>query len=149
MHFFILKRRTLAIFFILFCSLFVTTIWLFANTEKDIPTVNPIGKTREIHIVTGEFKAKTIDGKEIEAYRWDPGTIFIKQGEKVELKVLGINGRSHPFIIEGTKIKGTINQNEETVIPVQFSKEGIYRMICLTHPDKEHNGPMIAYIIVD
>lgn len=100
-------------------------------------------------MVTGEFKSKTVDGKEIEAYRWDPGTIFIKEGENVLLKVYGVNGREHPFMIEGTNIKGTIKQNKETVVPLQFSDEGIYRMICLTHPDKDHNGPMIAYIVVD
>ncbi|WP_147534858.1 hypothetical protein [Bacillus marasmi] len=149
MHFFIFKRKTLAIFFIIFCSLFVTTIWLFVDSQKDIPTIQPNEKPREIHLVTGEFKAKTLDGKEIEAYRWDPGTIFIKEGEKVQLKVFGVNGREHPFIIEGTNIKGTVKQNEETDIPLQFSDEGIYRLICLTHSDKEHEGPMIAYIIVD
>ncbi|WP_415816494.1 cupredoxin domain-containing protein [Mesobacillus thioparans] len=104
---------------------------------------------REIHLVTGEFKSKTDDGKEIEAYRWDPGTIFVEKGEKVSLKILGVNGKEHPFIIEGTEIKGVVKKGEETVVPLQFDKEGTYRMICLTHPSAEHNGPMIAYIVVD
>lgn len=127
----------------------MTSIWLFLN-NKTIATINqPQEKNREIHLVTGEFKAKTIDGKEIEAYRWDPGTIFVNKGEKFNLSIFGINGRSHPFIIEGTNIKGTVEQNKETVLSLQFEKEGVYRIICLTHPDRAHNGPMIAYIIVD
>ncbi|RSD26317.1 hypothetical protein EJA10_15245 [Mesobacillus subterraneus] len=100
-------------------------------------------------MVTGEFKSTTDDGKEIEAYRWDPGTIFLEKGEKVRLKILGINGKEHPFIIEGTDIKGVVKKGEETVVPLQFDMEGTYRLICLTHPDKENNGPMIAYIVVD
>lgn len=149
MHFFILKRKTLAIIFIICCSIFVTSIWFFSNS-KAITTVNQSEeKIRDIHLVTGEFKSKTIDGKELEAYRWDPGTIFVDQGEKIRLNILGINGREHPLIIEGTDVKATIKQGEETIIPLQFEKEGVYRLICLTHPDKAHNGPMIAYIIVD
>lgn len=104
---------------------------------------------REIHLVTGEFKSKTMEGQELESYRWDPGTIFVNAGEKIRLSILGINGKEHPFIIEGTNVKGTVKQGEETIIPLQFKNEGIYRLICLTHPDKSQNGPMIAYIVVD
>jgi len=103
---------------------------------------------REIHLVTGEFSTKTPDGEEIEVYRFDPGTIFINHGEKVHLKILGINGEEHPFYIEGTGIQGTVKKGQETVVPIQFHEKGIYRLICITHQDKYSNGPMIAYIIV-
>jgi plastocyanin len=106
-------------------------------------------KIRDIQLVTGEFKAKNAEGIEIESYRFDPGTIFINEGEKVRLTIFGVNGKEHPFLIEGTDIKGTVKQNKETVIPLQFNEEGVYRLICLTHSDKEHSGPMIAYIVVD
>lgn len=55
----------------------------------------------------------------------------------------------HPYIIEGTDIKGVVKKAEETVVPLQFDKEGVYRLVCLTHPDKDNSGPMIAYIVVD
>ncbi|MBO8157749.1 MAG: cupredoxin domain-containing protein [Bacillaceae bacterium] len=106
-------------------------------------------KTYVINMVTGEFKSETADGKEIEAYRWDPGTIFVPEGEKVQLRIYGVNGEEHPFIIEGTDIKGTVKKGEETVLNLRFNEEGIYRLICLTHPDIKSNGPMIAYIVVD
>jgi plastocyanin len=102
-----------------------------------------------INMVTGEFKSKTKEGKEIEAYRWDPGTIHVPEGEKVTFSIYGVNGQEHPFIIEGTKIKGVVKQGKETIFTARFDKEGVYRLICLTHPDIEHNGPMIAYIVVD
>lgn len=105
-------------------------------------------KLREIHMVTVEFKTKMKDGKEMEAYRWDPGTIFLQKGERVKLFINGINGENHPFYIEGTKIKGNVKKGEETVIPLQFEKAGTYRLICETHSDRQHNGPMIADIIV-
>ncbi|MCP8615452.1 cupredoxin domain-containing protein [Salirhabdus salicampi] len=101
-----------------------------------------------IHMVTGEFKTETSSGEEIEAYRWDPGTIFVPKGEKVQLVIYGVNGNEHPFFIEGTEIKGNVKKGEETVLNLRFNKEGIYRLICTSHPDKDHNGPMIAYINV-
>ncbi|HWO98923.1 MAG TPA: cupredoxin domain-containing protein [Bacillus sp. (in: firmicutes)] len=102
-----------------------------------------------INMVTGEFKSTTEDGKEIEAYRWDPGTIYIPKDQPVKLSIYGVNGKEHPFHIEGTDIKGIVKKGQETVLDLRFSKEGIYRLICETHPTIEHNGPMIAYIVVD
>ena len=100
-------------------------------------------------MVTAEFSTKMKNGKEMEAYRWDPGTVFLEKGEKVRLVISGINGEEHPFYIEGTKIKGKVKKGEETVVPLQFEKEGTYRLICEVHSDRSHNGPMIAYIVVD
>lgn len=117
------------------------SVTAFNNTEDK--------KIREYHIVTTEFKTTSADGKELESYRWDPGTIFVEKGEKVRLRLLGFNGKEHPFIIEGTDYKGTVSKGEETVLEVQFKKEGIYRLICLTHHDSQEHGPMIGYIVVD
>ena len=102
-----------------------------------------------IHMVTGEFASKTEDGKELEAYRWDPGTIVVPKGEDVSISIYGMNGQEHPFYIEGTDYKGTVQKGKETRINVKFDTEGTYRLICLTHSTIEKNGPMIGYIIVD
>ncbi|MBT2677937.1 cupredoxin domain-containing protein [Bacillus sp. ISL-35] len=149
MHFFVFKRRTLYLIGLIVFIFIIGSIWLNLNPDATPAIGGQNEQTREIHLVTGEFKSKTDDGKEIEAYRWDPGTIFIEKGEKVSLNILGVNGKEHPFIIEGTEIKGVVKKGEETVVPLQFDKEGTYRLICLTHPSAEHNGPMIAYIVVD
>lgn len=124
--------------------------WYYFN-----PITSPAAKLEndsrnlEIQMVTGEFKSKTADGKEIEAYRWDPGTIYIPQGEKVTLIINGINGTQHPFRIEGTDITGVVKKGSKTVIPLKFEEEGIYRLICDTHSQHGQGGPMIAYLIVD
>lgn len=149
MHFFIFKRRTLYFLGFVFFIAIIGTLWLSLKSDATTAIGGQSEKIREIHMVTGEFKSTTDDGKEIEAYRWDPGTIFLKKGEKVHLKILGINGKEHPFIIEGTDIKGVVKKGEETEVPLQFDKKGTYRLICLLHPSAEHDGPMIAYIVVD
>jgi heme/copper-type cytochrome/quinol oxidase subunit 2 len=124
--------------------------WYMAKMEA-VETTGSSTAAKEfvINMVTGEFQSTMDDGKEIEAYRWDPGMIYVPKDQPVKLSIYGVNGKEHPFYIEGTNIKGTVKKGKETVLDLHFKKEGIYRLICIAHPDIEHNGPMIAYIIVD
>jgi plastocyanin len=152
MQFVVLKKGTFVLLLLFMITFTAAAVWFF-GTSGSVPASsreqNQNEQVREIHMVTGEFSTKTSDGKEIEAYRWDPGTVFVDKGEKVQLTILGVNGNEHPFMIEGTDIKGIVKKGEETTVPLQFHKEGIYRLICLTHSNKDKNGPMIAYIVVD
>ncbi|MCQ6276177.1 cupredoxin domain-containing protein [Bacillus sp. V3B] len=147
----IIKKRFVLFSFILIILLASAGGWFLINQESEVVfgQIDNDKKAREIHLVTGEFSSRLPDGTKIEGYRWDPGTIFVQAGEKINLNILGINGKEHPFVIENTNIKGIVNKGKETVIPLQFNKEGVYRLICLTHADKESEGPMIAYIVVD
>lgn len=150
MKFLVLKKETLFFFLAIGFMLVTITAW-FMLRAGDTAVFNQQAKNqiREIHMVTVEFKTKLKNGKEMEAYRWDPGSIFIKKGEIVKLYITGINGDEHPFYIEGTKIKGTVKKGQETVVPLQFEKAGTYRLICELHSDRKHNGPMIADIVVN
>lgn len=102
----------------------------------------------KINMVTGEFKSETESGEEIESYRWDPGTIFIPKDKQVTISIFGVNGKEHPFIIEGTDVTGIVKKGEETLINLKFNKSGTYRLICTTHETIANNGPMIAYLVV-
>jgi plastocyanin len=149
MKFVVFKKETLLFFVAIGVVLFSLSAW-FMLKAGDTTVFNQEGKDiREIHMVTGEFSTKTKNGKELEAYRWDPGTVFLEKGEKVMLSINGINGEEHPFYIEGTQIKGKVKKGEETLVPLQFKKEGTYRLICEVHSNRSTNGPMIAYIVVD
>lgn len=150
MNIYVIKKKSVFIFLIV-CLALLTGWGIFKIQPNVIHTAesNTEAHVKVFNLVTGEFKAVTSTGKEIEAYRFDPGTIYIHEGEDVQLSIRGVNGKEHPFIIEGTTIKGVVKQGEETIIPLHFDKEGTYRLICLTHADKDHNGPMIAYIVVD
>jgi nitrosocyanin len=126
-----------------------TAYALYARQEQTASVTGTALETRTIHMVTGEFKATMPDGKQLEAYRWDPGTVFVRKGEKVKLSISGINGVSHPFMIEGLGLNGEVKQGAEAVVSFKADKPGIFRIICLTHPDAAHNGPMIGYIVVN
>lgn len=133
--------------------IFVIGAWMYEESNSFEEMIQPVSgshvNAREIHLIAGEFCGLTKDGQKIEAYRWDPSTIIVDKGEQVKLVIRGINGQAHPFIIEGTDIKGEVRQGEETVVNFTAEAKGIYRLICLAHPDTSSNGPMIAYIVVE
>lgn len=122
--------------------------WYVVN-KGPIPTTGKVAQAEEyvVNMIVGEFKTKTEDGREIEAYRFDPGTIVVPKGQEITIKIFGVNGAEHPFVIEGTDITGIVKKGEETVIKTTFSKPGVYRIICTTHLHGDH-VPMIGYIHV-
>lgn len=124
--------------------------WIWLKPEI-IPTIAPLAAKDDvvIHITTGELKSKTDDGREIESYFWNPGTVYVPQDKEVTFKIFGVNGKEHSFYIEGTDIKGTVKKGEEITVNTTFKEEGMYRIICLNHSDINNNGPMIGYIVVD
>jgi len=117
-------------------------------------TAAPAAPARTIDMVAGEFSS-TQDGKGLEAYIWHPGTVYVKKGETVTLRIRGINGTSHPFVLEGISrpdgadVKGIVKKGMTTTVTFTPQKEGTYRLICREHIDAAHHGPMIAYIVVD
>lgn len=127
------------------------TAFFFWHNSTAQSTLGSSGtqKARTIHMITGEFSSKGPDGKEIESYLWHPGTIYAEQGETIELKIYGVNGESHPFVIDGLGVKGEVKKGQETTVTFEADKPGIYRILCLLHPDKEHNGPMVGYLVIE
>lgn len=144
---FVFKKKQLL--FLLGILILAAAYALYARQEKIASVTGTALETRTIHMVTGEFKATMPDGKQLEAYRWDPGTVIVRKGEKVKLSIRGVNGASHPFMIEGLGLKGEVKQAEETIVSFKADKAGIFRIICLAHPDAAHGGPMIGYIVVN
>lgn len=135
---------------IVFAAIFVGGAFYYTN--ETVPTFKPDQKQSQkliVNMVTGEFKTTTADGKKIEAYRWDPGTIVIPKDTDVSLSIFGVNGEEHPFYIKGTNIKGTVKKGEETIVPLYFEEEGTYQLICDIHTHEGHGVPMTANIVVD
>lgn len=129
--------------------LLLLSVLLYINRESIVSTAAEPTVERTIHMVVGEFKSTTADGKTIEAYRWDPGSVVVQKGESIKLSIYGVNGLSHPFLIEGLNISGEVKKGKETVVHFTANQEGTYRIICMTHADIAHGGPMIGYIVVD
>ena len=145
MRFLVIRRSWLLV--AVFCIVAAFGGWYVVN-KGAIPTTGQVASNNEyvVHLMTTEFKTKTADGKEIEAYRWDPGTVVVPKGKQVTFKMFGLNGHEHHFTIEGTTIHGVVKKGEETVVQAQFDKEGVYKIICTSHANDL--VPMIAYVYV-
>lgn len=152
MKFLAIKKETILFFLAAGIVLAAIYGWFLFKDEENIAVFSSQAdeNIREIDMITAEFKMHMKDGKQMETYRWDPGTIFLEKGEKVNLFISGVHGdEEHPYYIEGTDIKGTVTKGEQEVVPLQFDEEGTYRLICETHSDRDHSVPMIAYIVVN
>ncbi|QFT89176.1 hypothetical protein FIU87_11005 [Bacillus sp. THAF10] len=148
MKFYVIKKNVIVTTILCIISAFGG--WYVVNNGV-VPTT---GKAQEeeliFHMITSEFKAKMEDGTEMEAYRFDPGTITVPKGKDITISIFGVNGHEHPFTIEGTDVNGVIKKGEETLIQTRFDKAGVYKLICSTHSHSNghHAPPMIAYIYV-
>ncbi|HXV25417.1 MAG TPA: hypothetical protein VED46_14290 [Alphaproteobacteria bacterium] len=63
------------------------------------------------------YELKPPDDKgrwEVSTYRWEPNQIFVNQGDEVTLKILGVNGKEHPTVIEGYDIEFTVKRGQLT-----------------------------------
>jgi hypothetical protein len=87
------------------------------------------------------LKEPNDDGRwEVATYRWDPGVIVVNQGDVVTLEIIGINGESHPFTIEGYNISDVVHRGHVTRVTFTADKVGIFKIICPVHlPSMEAN----------
>jgi heme/copper-type cytochrome/quinol oxidase subunit 2 len=87
------------------------------------------------------LKEPNDDGRwEVSTYRWDPGTIVVNQGDVVTLEMVGINGASHPFTIEGYNVSDVVQRGHVTRVSFTADKAGIFKITCPAHaPAMEAN----------
>lgn len=124
-------------------GLYYSSAWYAASTSA---SERP---KKEFTVITTEYKSKTAEGKILEVYRWDPGTIVVNEGDEVTLRFLGVNGNFHPFVIKGLGVKGEVKKGRETTVTFVADKEGTYEIVCTVHSDFSLNGPMVGYLVVD
>ncbi|WP_337098181.1 cupredoxin domain-containing protein [Paenibacillus sp. YIM B09110] len=143
---FIVRKKQIQLLIAFTALVVVVAVFLNWNGSRSVngqPT-----QARVFQLVTTEIKSTTQDGQEIEVYRWDPGSIIVNKGEPIELHITGVSGKSHPFVIEGLGVRGTVTQGKTTVVSFTADKPGTYPIVCLTHSDMRHDGPMVGYITV-
>lgn len=85
------------------------------------------------------------EGTVVKAYRWDPSYILVNRGDRVTLKIFGVNGASHPTTIDGYDLSFTVRRGQWTNVTFTASQAGLFEMVCHV-PD--HTETMRAYIVV-
>ena len=82
--------------------------------------------------------AMTIVNVEYEGSKlWLPGTITVKKGAKVTLKLINnvpSDPNQHGFAIPDYKIAEIVNRGEPKTVEFVADKEGIFPIICQLHP---------------
>ncbi|QHW30815.1 hypothetical protein GZH47_08080 [Paenibacillus rhizovicinus] len=143
---FVVSKKQLRLIYLLVLVIVFTAVclrWNQSNAAMSVPK-----ETQVFQLVTGEFKTTLANGKELEVYRWDPASIVVHKGEVVELRITGVNGASHPFIIQELGIKGEVHKGQTTVVHFTADQRGTFAIECLTHSSLANGGPMVGYITV-
>lgn len=123
-----------------------TVLYVWTENTKQASVLS----SEDVHIQMAvvEYKAELDQGKEMEMYRWDPGYISVRKGDRVHLHMHGVNHSSHPFVLKGYDVKGEVKPGEVTDVQFVADEAGLFQLICLTHQDQKHEGPMIGYVRV-
>ncbi|QHT63808.1 hypothetical protein GXP70_08355 [Paenibacillus lycopersici] len=143
---FVVSKKQLRLVYLLVLVIVFAAVLLRWNQTRAAMSVP--NEMKVFELVTGEFKTTIANGKELEVYRWDPASIVVHKGEVVELRITGINGASHPFVIQELGIKGVVTKGQTTVVHFKADRKGTFAIECLTHTSLANGGPMVGYITV-
>lgn len=123
--------------------------WFGGNTVmEEVKQVSSKAQSEKtFHLVTEELKTR-IDGNELEVYRWNPGSLTVHQGDKVNLVLHGIHGKEHHFSLKEYGVQGTVKKGKTATASFVADKPGTYELVCHDHHTSGENGPMVAYITV-
>lgn len=112
------------------------TIYLAAIEPKGSTTVEKEPFPAEALPPGGGYVLKDPDDTgtwTVETYRWLPGEITVVQGDEVTLEILGINGTSHPTVLEGYDLSFDVQRGKLTTVTFTADKPGIFRFVCSAH----------------
>lgn len=115
--------------------------------EVEEVSSNETQREKTFHLVTTEYKAKH-HGKEVEVYRWNPGTLVVQEGDQVNLILHGLNGKEHHYSLKEFGIQGTLKKGEQAKVRFTADRPGTYKLLCHNHHSVDASGPMVAYITV-
>jgi plastocyanin len=129
-------------------------------SDGRINTAQAQSNVREIQMLAVEFKGtfgkeeSQPEGTQVNAYRWDPGTIVARKGDALKFVIYGINGgKGHPSYIVGpdgqavtlqvepaTKAVSVgniagfdVRRGETTTVTFTVDKAGVYKILCTLH----------------
>ncbi|PTX64517.1 Cupredoxin-like domain-containing protein [Melghirimyces profundicolus] len=105
----------------------------------------PAEKT--FHLITTEYQTNH-NGQKKEVYRWDPGSLVVREGDEVNLVIHGFHGNVHHFSLKEFGIQGSVRKGEKTEVSFTADRPGTHELVCHNHSSAEKEGPMVAYITV-
>jgi plastocyanin len=113
-------------------------IWMEAIEPKGSTTVNKLAPPAPESVKIGpafDFKwVKEGEEWQVSKYSFNPATIVVNQGDKVTLRIFGINGDLHTIILEHyLTTPQTLNRGRFLDISFTADRPGIFQLICTNH----------------
>lgn len=94
----------------------------------------------------GKADASDATKWEVSTYRWEPGVMLARAGDKITLISFIVNGDKHSVWVEGTDgkelvAKVTMNRGREYKVTFTADQAGLYSLKC-----DEHDPTMTAFV---
>lgn len=131
---------------------------LTSTTNQSLPVITSEPVERTIYMTLVELKGTTNISKEpfptislpegggyelkdtneagdwvVETYAFSPSVIVVNQGDTINIKMLGINGKLHHVSIENYVEPFDIHRGELNEISFVADKDGTFKMSCSVH----------------
>ena len=75
-----------------------------------------------------------VDGNwRAQAYRFDAATLVAYQGERVRLRIFGVNGDAHEISVPKAGKELVVRRGRLTTVRFPAKRLGTYRIVCTTH----------------
>ena len=69
----------------------------------------------------------------VETYVWLPGEVTVREGDEVNLQILGVNGSLHTAFIEGYDEQFEVTRGALTEVAFTADQPGVFRIVCTIH----------------
>lgn len=90
------------------------------------------------------LKAPDATGRwEVSTYQWQPGFVVARQGERVTLEIIGINGEEHVSSLPPYVQSFTVKRGQVTRVTFTADRAGLFPILCAIHQPS-----MTGYLVV-
>jgi len=113
-------------------------IWMEAVEYKGATEVQKLAPpTRDPEDVGPAFEFKWVEPNkkwQVSAYAFTPSTVVVNQGDKVTLRIFGVNGNLHKVYVERYS-PNIVELNRGRFIDITFTadKAGLFQIVCTNH----------------
>jgi len=111
-----------------------------ASTVDEAYPPAAVEGTRELAPLGGGYGLKEPDATgrwEVESYRFEPGFLVAKLGERITLEIVGINGALHDISLtspSGASVDLVVTRGRLTRVLFRANELGMWKLVCHTHP---------------
>ncbi len=90
------------------------------------------------------LKAPDSTGRwEVSTHQWQPGFVVAREGERVTLEIIGINGAEHVASLPPYVQSFTVRRGQLTRVTFTANRAGLFPVLCVTHQPS-----MTGYLVV-